>query len=262
MCKANKKLGVQEIKNMIDSFAKRGTIFSSEAQFQFDLAWELREQKYGETVLLEHLIQNDSKGKKRYIDIVIKNGDYCIPIELKYKTADKKIEYLLDNGEIIKTYNQGACDIGCYDFLKDLSRVEDIVLDKEHIFIKGKSMKVEKGYVIIITNEKTYFEGPKNRKFDEHKKLYYYDQNGKKNYYYWQNFIPEEGKTVGEREQLNWIDPESGNVDERAGHTTSDRKLPIEIDKRYTFKWDDYTVHGLLENQGYKFKYMIIEVAK
>ena len=262
MSKENMKLGIQEIKDIIDSFAKRGTIFSNEAQFQFDLAWELRERNYGEKILLEHLIPKDSNGKKRYIDIVIKNGDYCIPIELKYKTTDKEIEYLLDNGEIVKTYNQGACDLGCYDFLKDLSRIEDIVSDKEYIFIQGKDMKVEKGYVVIITNEKTYYEGPKNGKFDEDKKLYYYNQNGEKYYYYWQNFIPKEGKTVGEREQLNWIDPESGNVDEEARHTTSDRKMPIKIDKRYTFKWDDYTVNELTENQGYKFRYMIIEVKK
>lgn len=262
MSKDNMELGVQEIKNIIDSFAKRGTIFSNEAQFQFDLAWELREQNYGEQILLEHLIPRDSNSKKRYIDIVIKNGDYCIPIELKYKTADKEIEYLLDNGEIVKTYNQGACDLGCYDFLKDLSRVEDIVSDKESIFIKGKHMNVDKGYVVIITNEKTYYEGPKNGKFDEDKKLYYYNQSGKKYYYYWQNFIPKEGKTVGVREQLNWIDPESGNVDEEARHTTGDRKLPIEIDKRYVFKWNDYTVNGLTENLDHKFRYMIIKVKK
>ena len=64
------------------------------------------------------------------------------------------------------------------------------------------------------------------------------------------------------REHLNWIDPESGNVDEEARHTTGDRKLPIEIDKRYVFKWNDYTVNGLTENLDHKFRYMIIKVKK
>ena len=68
MSKDNMELGVQEIKNIIDSFAKRGTIFSNEAQFQFDLAWELREQNYGEQILLEHLIPRDSnENTKRQI---------------------------------------------------------------------------------------------------------------------------------------------------------------------------------------------------
>ena len=62
------------------------------------------------------------------LDIVIKkDGEYC-PVELKYKTkkVERKIslfdEDLTDDVVVMK--NQGAQDLGMYDFWKDVRRVE------------------------------------------------------------------------------------------------------------------------------------------
>lgn len=124
-------------------------MFENESQFQFDLAWVIRE-KLNEMnepykVSLERRI---NEKVNEYIDIVIEIGEQYIPIELKYKLADKRVEYELSGNKIVTTSAQGAADNGCYDFWKDVKRIEDIIRNDSN---------VKKGFVIIMTNYPLYW---------------------------------------------------------------------------------------------------------
>ena len=62
------------------------------------------------------------------LDIVVrKDGEYC-PVELKYKTrkVERKITRFDEelNDKVVVMKNQGAQDLGMYDFWKDVRRVE------------------------------------------------------------------------------------------------------------------------------------------
>ena len=85
------------------------------------------------------------------LDIVVKkDGEYC-PIELKYKT--KKVERqisrfdeILDD-KVVVMKNQGAQDLGMYDFWKDIRRIE---------LVRNRFEKVKGGLAIFVTNDALY----------------------------------------------------------------------------------------------------------
>ena len=85
------------------------------------------------------------------LDIVVKkDGEYC-PVELKYKT--KKVERqisrfdeILDD-KVVVMKNQGAQDLGMYDFWKDVRRIE---------LVRNRFAKVNGGLAIFVTNDALY----------------------------------------------------------------------------------------------------------
>ncbi len=145
----------------IDKLAQGGRAFSNERQFQFALAIELKDQ--GFNVDLEVLSSNEVKGEdnkviaeKMYTDIIVEDTDKRIAIELKYKPPERRCEYKIDN-KIVPTFPQGAPDIGAIQFWQDVVRLEKL-------FKKGE---VQKGYAVLLTNDKTYWEGKVNSLFSE-----------------------------------------------------------------------------------------------
>ena len=90
------------------------------------------------------------------LDVVVKkNGEFC-PVELKYKT--KKVERqiarfdeMLD-GKVTVMKNQGAQDLGMYDFWKDVRRVE---------LVRKRFDRVKGGLVVFVTNDVAYTKGSK-----------------------------------------------------------------------------------------------------
>jgi hypothetical protein len=85
------------------------------------------------------------------LDIVVKkDGEYC-PVELKYKT--KKVERqisrfdeILDD-KVVVMKNQGAQDLGMYDFWKDVRRIE---------LVRNRFAKVKGGLAVFVTNDALY----------------------------------------------------------------------------------------------------------
>ena len=59
--------------------------------------------------------------------------------------ADKQVKYIYGSKELV-TSRQSAPDNGCYDFWKDVNRIE------EKLGNKYGDKIVRKGYVIIISN--------------------------------------------------------------------------------------------------------------
>ena len=90
-----------------------------------------------------------------HLDILVILDGKWIPIELKY-TTKKCIKTINDEVYVLK--EQGAKDQGCYNYLKDIMRIEEF-RDKSNQFIEG--------YTIKITSEISYLKPPTkvNRQF-------------------------------------------------------------------------------------------------
>ena len=99
------------IKGIMQSLAEtEKAIFSNESQFQFAFTLSLLCKKLsGCDIVVEYPYKYE--GKRKYIDIVVFFHDaesyVCFPIELKYKTFGKTIEYKIEDIPYY-TYNQGG----------------------------------------------------------------------------------------------------------------------------------------------------------
>ena len=158
------------INNMVSLLGQEGRVFQSEAQFQFDLAWKIQEycKDYGCKVFLEvpspystEITQESIKtsSKRRFYDIVVldKHGNFVV-IELKYKILGGTKPFLYKNNQI-QLLPQGAGDLGrCY-YLHDIERLEALAKDCSTITLMNKQFKnFIRGFAIIITNDKNYWE--------------------------------------------------------------------------------------------------------
>lgn len=127
---------------ILNELSKTNPLFCSELEFQFYLAWKIKEI-YGEEfkIFIEYPLKN-YEGKNRNIDLLLidSSGNY-IPIELKYKTS--KFEQVW-NGITYKLKDQSANDLSKYGHLKDISRLE---------YFKETEKKFIVGYAITITNQ-------------------------------------------------------------------------------------------------------------
>ena len=135
------------IDKIMESLSKKRSIFHSEADFQHALAWELHEKWCKKaSIRLEYKVGEE--GERKYVDIWVKGDKYTYAIELKYKTKSCIIR---EKGEEYNLLNQSAQDIGRYDYLKDVQRLEQI---------RAKRGKVI-GYAIFLTNDRLYWDEPK-----------------------------------------------------------------------------------------------------
>lgn len=98
------------------------------------------------------------------LDILVRKESEYLPIELKYKTKkqSKQLqrfgEQLNDAVDVLK--NQGAQDLGMYDFWKDVRRLE---------LVRNRFDAVKNGLAVFVTNDKQYIspsrEASNNRQF-------------------------------------------------------------------------------------------------
>lgn len=153
--------------------------FQNEAQFQHALAMaidkDIAENNKPYEVLLEVWTgrtpgEDQSDKRDCYTDIVIFDAtekEY-LAIELKYKTAGLTVTK--DYGEI-HLKQQSANDYGCYDYLWDVQRIQDLILGE------NKDGNLEKcscvgGYAIFLTNERLYWEYKREERMNKNG---YYD---------------------------------------------------------------------------------------
>lgn len=144
------------------------------------------------------------------LDIVVKkDGEYC-PVELKYKTkkVERQIsrfdEQLKKPVDVMK--NQGAQDLGMYDFWKDVRRVE---------LVRNRFGRVKGGLAVFVTNDVSYKKGGKETS---------------NNY----QFSMTEGKP--HTKQKHWLKPES---------TCAKTHPNFEVEKEYDIEWNQQTVDGV-----------------
>lgn len=264
--------------DIIEKLAEEEKIFTNEAQFQFELAQALENYenenheliiKKGDKILLEVLSSNKTIKElaeinsiknsefalkdieKIYTDIVVKINNEYYAIELKYKTAypssGKCIIYKnVDKESYRCTFGQGAYDEGSYDFIKDVERLERLVLDRKDkvTFNFNENKEIKKGFAIILTNELLYWskKDSKGRTRDlatcPYKDFYAFDKE------------KIGGETLGK--------------DNYKKQRSQDRYNTITLKNTYDVNWKDYELkykHIASGKKPYKFKYLILEVS-
>lgn len=246
-----KQLNDERLSEIIKGF--QGKIFQSEAQFQFDLAWRIQEIYGAETkVNLEdmRMVKKNSEGKiiqKSYTDIVVEQGGYSVAIELKYKTAEYN-----NKAEFIQLFDHGAVDLGRYDYLWDVHRIEQLTGkltqdNKENDDRVGVLKKCDKGFAVLLTNEEKYWKetGIKKEVID---RQFHFSEAAK--------------KLLGKK--MSW--EKDGDTKEfpktvltKSGKP-SFRAQPIVLKKAYGYQWFDYRKALPGETKQGTFRFVIIEV--
>ncbi|QNO13515.1 hypothetical protein HYG86_01395 [Alkalicella caledoniensis] len=194
-------------------------VFHSEADFQFALAWEIQKLYPDARIRLEYCPASITPNI--HIDILVIIDNMYYPIELKYKTlgCNKTFE-----DEVFKLKNHGAQDLGRYDFLKDVQRVEQF--SKELPRFKA-------GYSIFLTNDQSYWK-----------------DSGRKETVYYQFRLSEGLEKAG---IMCWAS-HSGEG------TIKGRETPIALDYKYTVKWEQYC--KLDDSRGGTFNYLVFPLEK
>lgn len=244
-------MDLNQIKDIINNFAKDEKIFTNEQDFQFELASALLNYCDVEEVKLEALsvgenweaIQKNVEEKKKmprvqkeYTDLIVreKNGDN-FAIELKYKMPYNVCFYETSKEKIV-TMVQGAYDHGCYYFIKDIERLEHI--NSRH-FTNG--MKIKKSFAILLTNDHNYWDND----FSLSK--------------IWANYSLHEKRKVLPKVLLKF----GNETSIKSGRTTFEA---IKLNNEHQIKWEEYplpkniTSESKRNNTKPKFKYLIVEV--
>ncbi|MCW8138190.1 MAG: hypothetical protein KIT58_04725 [Planctomycetota bacterium] len=129
-----------DVERVIEALKTERPLFHSEADFQHEFAWTLRQLHSEVSIRLERRFDLDDG--RVDLDVLVLSTDETVAIELKYKTATFTHEH---RGEQFVLRNQGAQDIGRYDIVKDVSRVERLVL----------AGAVSRGFAIVLTNDRS-----------------------------------------------------------------------------------------------------------
>lgn len=133
-----------DVEVLLSELTVRRPIFHSEADFQHELAWQIRERITPE-IRLEYPYPGDNP---RRLDIWLPQQG--TPIELKYCTRELKTNI---HGEAFDLRDQRAQDTRRYDFLKDIQRLEKAC---------SEWADCRTGLAIFLTNDPTYWQGSKN----------------------------------------------------------------------------------------------------
>ena len=199
---------------IIDGLSSLRPIFNMEADFQFALAWEIQKKFPDWSIRFEKKPPNLKD--RIFVDLWIEGDETCA-IELKYKTRRFDIDV---KGESFNLLNQGAQDLGRYDFLKDVERLENIVSAHDNV----------KGYAIILTNDSSYWKSTATETIDT-------------------KFRIHDGRVLNG--ELAWR-PEASSG------TVRGREKPIKLTGTYKLNWKDYSqVSGT--SYG-KFRYLFLEI--
>ena len=159
------------ISEAIKRLEAENAIFTLEADFQFSLAWKLKEI-LGETakIILEYPYREKEGTRIKYIDIYIDTPDEISFIELKYKTTAKEITRY---GINLTLKNHSAQDFGRLLFVQDIERLERI---------RNTTSKKMNNYCLLLTNDKVYWERKDGNTIDKDFYLAEKIKSGQKNF--------------------------------------------------------------------------------
>ena len=132
-----------DVHGLMRSLSRARPIFHSEADFQFALAWRIRELTPTCEVRLEYRVQLEDKPLR--VDLWLPTLGAAI--ELKYKTR----QLLAPIGdESYSLEDQSARNLSRYDFLDDVRRLERIV----------EAGQAKRGFAVMLTNDRGYWAPP------------------------------------------------------------------------------------------------------
>jgi hypothetical protein len=136
-----------DLEKIVIDLSQRRKSFHSEADFQHELAHDLRVQ-YSELEYRLEYPRSLLEGVKRPGAIDLAALQYCKPVlclELKYKTSLLKCEI---DGEMFELKKHGASSNGQYDIIKDIEEIERL----KNLYPKMKCA------MIAITNDSGYWK--------------------------------------------------------------------------------------------------------
>jgi hypothetical protein len=135
-----------DITSWLETLRRSRPVFHSEADFQHALAWVIHRSDPSLRIRLETRPQPGMR-----LDLLVSRPDVSehLALELKYLTAAWAGEV---DGEHFQLLSQGAQDIGAYDVVKDIQRVEQLVTGQP-----GWA-----GAVLALTNDPGYWSRPRH----------------------------------------------------------------------------------------------------
>lgn len=207
-----------DIAEILIALAAQRPIFHSEADFQHAFAWEIHRRLPNASIRLEFPVR--PLNKQLFLDVWVAQGDAIFAVELKYKTRALSV-YIGDEQFALK--DQSAQDIGRYDFIKDIQRLEQIVAGRKNVV----------GYAILLTNDSAYWKPPRDRLTVD------------------ASFRLHQGRTL--RGTLSWSAAASEG-------TTRSREQPLRLDGTYRVPWESYSQPS--NKSCGSFRYLAIKVAR
>lgn len=207
------------IPEVLTVLSEQRSVFHSEADFQHALAWEVHRRMPQASVRLERPVKLSTVDKPLHVDVWIEcDGDILI-IELKYKTTALQT---LERGERFILQTHGARDLGRYDFIKDVWRVETIVASSTRAA----------GYAILLTNDPLYWaRSHHGRTVDANLRLH-------------------EGRDL--HGTLDWGTQASEG-------TKRGRERALQLTGSYPLRWKDYS-RASVEAKCTKFRYLAVAI--
>lgn len=207
-----------DITRVLAALASKRPIFHSEADFQHALAWEIHERWPPCSIRLER--KPPHLDNRIYLDIWAEDSHAIFTMELKYKTRRLRVEV---GGETFDLLDQVAQDVGRYDFLRDIERLEQVVSGRNDIM----------GFAIFLTNDSAYWKPPRD------------DQTVDA------SFRIHQGRVV--TGELRWGSGASAG-------TMRGREDPIVIHGVYSLDWRDYSEPTDLPYG--RFRYLLVKVER
>lgn len=189
---------IVDIHEAMSRLAASRPIFHSEADFQHALAWDLHARLPDMAVRLELPVH--VPGKILHLDLWLAGPTGSVAIELKYKTRGLALSA---GGEPFFLKDQSAQDLGRYDFLKDVQRIEQII----------SSHPGTQGWAILLTNDSSYWKTPNGKATTD------------------SAFRIHDGHSIAGT--LRW-------ASHAAPGTTRGREAPIALSRTYLSHWNDY----------------------
>ncbi len=207
--------------DVLAALAKQRPVFHSEADFQHAIAWEIHQRLPRASVRLERPVEVSHLNKLLHVDIWIEQDGDVLALELKYKTRALQVRV---GNEQYALRSQSAQDIGRYDFIKDIERVENIDADRA---------PHATGYAILLTNDPSYWKQSLNdNTVDAAFRLY------------------ERGRLHG---TLEWgLGASEG--------TKRGREKPLPLRGSYALRWEDYSRPA--DGTYGRFRYLVVEVKR
>lgn len=136
-----------DLRQILGRLAEERPVFHSEADFQHALAWAIHDAWPEWDIRLERRVPG--LDENLYVDICAFGEHQEVWIELKYKTRKLSVTV---NGEAFSLKDQSAQDLGRYDFVHDISRLERIVHER------GSARTI--GLAVLLTNDSAYWKPP------------------------------------------------------------------------------------------------------
>jgi len=134
------------LEKLIGELGQKRPVFHSERDFQYALAWKIKET-FNEAELRPEMPLR-KKGDSIHLDLFIKYKGKKIGIELKYTT--KKFEWVSEDSEFFSLSSHQAFYHREYDYIYDIFRLQNMIKDNV----------IDYGYAIFITNNEKFWSPP------------------------------------------------------------------------------------------------------